>query len=89
MTPGQSRDRRAHPDHYKRYVQDYIARYGVWKCEANALVGNPSGAQALLEEAINHYIPSYHPDEAVSRNEPAQQQVRAEIATLMRDYRFE
>lgn len=30
-----------HPDHFKPYVQDYLARFGVWKCEANALVGNP------------------------------------------------
>ena len=30
-----------HPDHSKPYVQDYLARFGGRKCEANALVVTP------------------------------------------------
>ena len=30
-----------HNDHNKDYVQDYIAEFGVRKCEANALVVEP------------------------------------------------
>lgn len=78
-----------HPHHYKPYVQNYIARYGVWKCEANALVGNPREAERLLESAITRFIPADHPDSVVERNEPAQQQVRHEISRLIKDWTFE
>lgn len=78
-----------HPDHHKPYVQDYIARYGVWKCEANALVGHPQRARDLLEDAINEYIPADHPDVVEEENEPGQAEVRDHIATLMRDWSFD
>ena len=78
-----------HPDHYKPYVQDYIARYGVWKCEANALVGNPRKAQDLLEGAINRFIPASHPDDVDALNEPGQEQVRDEISRLVQSWTFE
>lgn len=78
-----------HPDHSKPYVQDYIARFGVWKCEANALVGNPRKARDLLESAINRFVPASHPDDAEERNAPGKEQVRLEIARLMQDWRFE
>lgn len=77
-----------HPDHYKPYVQDYIARFGVWKCEANALVGNPAEAKALLEGAINQFIPAHHPGEVEEQNEPGQAEVRAEIARRMQTWTF-
>jgi len=78
-----------HPDHDKSYVQDYIARFGVWKCEANALVGHPARARGLLESAINEFIPREHPDNITAVNEPGQQAVRAEIARLMQTWTFE
>lgn len=78
-----------HPDHLKPYVQDYIARYGVWKCEANALVGHPRKAEGLLETAINRFIPASHPDDVRGRNEPGQAAVREEIARLMQGWTFE
>lgn len=80
---------RQHPDHHKPYVQDYIARFGVWKCEANALVGKPRRAEAMLEDAINRFIPASHADDITAQNEPAQAEVRDEIARLMRDWSFE
>lgn len=78
-----------HPDHFKPYVQDYIARFGVWKCEANALVGNPRQAKGLLESAINRFIPATHPADIEAKNEPAKEEVREEISRLMRDWTFE
>lgn len=79
----------AHPDHGKAYVQDYMARFGVWKCEANALVGHPQRAERLLEDAINEFIPEGHPEAVEARNAPGQAQVRDEIARLMRTWTFE
>lgn len=78
-----------HPDHFKPYVQDYLARFGVWKCEANALVGHPARARTLLEDAINQLIPASHPDDIKARNEPGQQAVRDEIAKLMQSWTFD
>jgi hypothetical protein len=80
---------RRHPDHLKPYVQDYIARFGVWKCEANALVGHPRKAERLLEAAINRFIPAAHPDEIRAINRPGQRRVREEIARLMETWTFE
>lgn len=78
-----------HPDHNKPYVQDYLAQFGVWKCEANALVGNPRGAKALLERAINRYIPASHPNDVEQANEPAREEVRQEISRLVQGWTFE
>lgn len=78
-----------HPDHFKRYVQDYIARFGVWKCEANALVGNPRGAQGLLEGAINRFIPASHIRQIEELNEPGQEAVRDHISRLIKNWTFE
>lgn len=80
---------RSHPDHYKPYVQDYLRQFGAWKCEANALVGHPAPARTLLEEAINRFIPARHPREAQERNGPGRDAVRAEIARLMKDWKFD
>lgn len=78
-----------HPDHQKPYVRDYIDRFGIWKCEANALVGHPQKARDLLQEAINKYIPVDHPDIVKDENEPGQAAVRTEIARLMQSWTFE
>lgn len=80
---------RRHPDHNKPYVQDYIDRFGVWKCEANALVGNPGEAQALLERAINDYIPASHPMDIREKNRPGREAVMEEIQNLVQNWTFE
>lgn len=78
-----------HPDHFKPYVQDYIRQFGVWKCEANALVGHPAKARNMLEAAINQFIPASHLAEIEEKNEPGQAAVRSEIARLMQSWTFE
>lgn len=50
-----------HPDHRKPYVQNYIASQGRRKVEANALVRDLRGSRALVEAAINRYIPASWP----------------------------
>jgi hypothetical protein len=79
----------SHPDHSKPYVQNYIREFGVWKCEANALVGHPAKARALLEDAINEYIPASHPDDIEELNEPGHASVRSEISRLMQGWTFD
>jgi hypothetical protein len=46
-------------------VQDYIRRFGVRKCEANALVVEPDIGRALIRTAILEHIP----DDAIERYE--------------------
>ncbi len=79
----------SHPDHDKPYVQNYIHQFGVWKCEANALVSNPEGSELLLESAINEFIPADHLDEVKAENEPGQEAVREHVAELMKDWKFD
>lgn len=86
---GQDLSNPNHPDHFKPYVQDYIARFGVWKCEANALVGHPREANALLEDAINRFIPFHHPDDIEAKNEAGKEAVRGEISRLMQGWTFQ
>jgi hypothetical protein len=45
-----------HPDHFKPYVQDYIARYGIRKVEANALLRNVPAARQLCRDAVLKYV---------------------------------
>lgn len=45
-----------HPNYRQGYVQDYLARYGARKCEANALVVRPAAARQLCEAAILTYL---------------------------------
>lgn len=46
----------SHPNHYLPYVQDYLAKYGARKCEANALVVRPRDAEDLVRQAIEKYL---------------------------------
>ena len=49
-------DDEGHADHNKDYVQDYIAKYGVRKCEANALVVVPDIGRQLCRDAILEHV---------------------------------
>ena len=55
---GQRLDDPHHADHNKPYVQDYIRRFGVRKCEANALVVAPNIGRALCRNAILEHVPT-------------------------------
>lgn len=77
-----------HPDHHKPYVQDYIAQYGVWKVEANALVANPRAAQRIFTDAVEEFIPESHLAYVRAENQPGQKAVRTEIERLMQSWTF-
>lgn len=51
-------DDKNHADHNKDYVQGYIAKFGVKKCEANALVVAPEVGRQLCRDAILEHIPA-------------------------------
>ena len=53
---GGNLDDENHDDRKKEYVQDYIAKFGVRKCEANALVVEPEIGRQLCRAAICEYI---------------------------------
>jgi hypothetical protein len=70
---GQRFDDPRHPDHNKDYVQNYIRRFGVRKCEANALVVAPDVGRDLCRRTILGYVPAdapadYHDRLSVERD---------------------
>ena len=69
-----------HPDHEKRYVQDYIAEFGVRKCEANALVVEPEIGRRLCRDAILQYVPA----DAVERYKRKLDSVRKRLRQTLR-----
>jgi len=48
----------SHKNYYLPYVQEYLAKVGVRKCEANALVVRPREAGDLVRNAIEAYVGS-------------------------------
>lgn len=45
-----------HKNHSMSYVQEYIGKFGVRKCEANAIVPMPKIARKLVEDTIKEYL---------------------------------
>jgi hypothetical protein len=72
-----------HNDHKKPYVQDYIARFGVRKVEANALVVRPQAGRQLCLDAIQRYIPDGLLSDFEARREDAQEEARAVAERLL------
>jgi len=70
-----------HADHEKRYVRDYIAEFGVRKCEANALVVEPEVGRKLVRDAILEHIPA----DAVERYERKLDRVRKQLRRALRE----
>jgi len=56
IVQGRTKNGRLHPNFDRPYVQEYLEEVGVRKCEANALVVDPSGARELMTEAIEKYL---------------------------------
>jgi hypothetical protein len=72
---GEQLDDPDHGDHYKRHVQDYIAQFGVRKCEASALVAQPEVGRQLVRDALLQHIPA----DAVQRYERKLKRVRERL----------
>jgi hypothetical protein len=69
----------SHPDHFKPYVQDYLAVHGPRKCEANALVVAPAEGRALLRASITDYLPADAAAAYEERLKGPRAEVRAEM----------
>jgi len=80
---GQRLDDRRHPDHFKPYVQSYLAAFGTRKCEANALVVAPEIGRQLCRDAILRYVDATAPRRYQRRLESAQRDLRRIINDLL------
>lgn len=78
-----------HPDHHKPYVQNYIDRFGVWKVEANALVGNTRAAVRLFEDALSEFMPLNHVENWRASNMDGFEAVQRHIAEKMQNWSFD
>jgi hypothetical protein len=77
-------DDRKHPDHFKPYVQEYIARFGVRKVEANALLKRPQAGRNLCRKAILKYVKPRGIQAFEAALEPRRQAVNIAIQRLLR-----
>jgi hypothetical protein len=80
---GERLDDPKHPDHNKSYVQDYIARFGVRKCEANALVVVPGLGRQLCRDAILRFVSADAPAKYRRRLHRARLQLRRAIRGML------
>lgn len=80
---GQQLDDPNHDDHGKEYVQDYITRFGVRKCEANALVVVPEIGRQLCRHAILEHVPADAPARYRERLTRARKALRMAIRRRM------
>jgi len=56
IVQGKTKDGNPHPNFHLPYVQDYLKKHGVRKCEANAIVVKPDQGRALCRQAIEEYL---------------------------------
>jgi hypothetical protein len=66
------------------FVKEYIKKYGVRKCEANALMKVPVRGRLLCKEAIERYLDR----ESVSRFEAKRQEIRNELDSFKQGNRL-
>jgi hypothetical protein len=65
--------------------QTYIARFGVRKVEANALVVAPEAGRELCRQAILKYLPANAPEKYERALTRRRQGARKEILRLLRE----
>jgi hypothetical protein len=65
----------SHKNHKMPYVQEYIQKFGLRKCEANALVPKPREARFLVENTIIAFLG----DDALSRFKNKMEAVKNEM----------
>jgi hypothetical protein len=78
---GRHLDDPRHADHNKPYVQDYIRRFGVRKCEANALVVQPQAGRNMCRDWILRHVPA----DAVALYEDSLAPLRQEYEQALRE----
>ena len=81
---GEQLDDPDHNDYNKNYVQDYIAKFGVRKCEANALVVAPEIGRELCRSAILEHIPANAPAKYQRKLKRVRRQLQQELQKRMK-----
>lgn len=71
-----------HPDHNKAYVKDYIEKYGVRKCEANAILPLRDFAKQDCEEAIQKYLGLNSHEKYEKGLEKTKREIKAMLKTI-------
>jgi len=75
---GRTKNGKPHKNFNMSYVQEYLRKYGVRKCEANAISKIPKAAQELCRQAIQKYLGK----NAINRFDKLRQDVLDEFARL-------
>jgi hypothetical protein len=75
----------SHPDHHLTYVQDYLAKFGGRKVEANALVVRPEAGRGLCREAILKYVAEDAPAAYREKLRPFREELQTEVVRLLRE----
>lgn len=70
-----------HPDHNKEYVQTYIKKYGVRKCEAEAIIKNTENARKLCKKTVEKYLGA----DAKQRFAQKRENVKEKIKSFLKD----
>jgi len=83
---GKDLSKPSHSDHFKDYVQTYLADHGPQKVEANALAANPGAARAIIEAAINRFIDPDDLDRFQERLVPHREAAADALRRLIEDF---
>lgn len=76
-----------HKDHFKPYVQNYLAKYGVRKVEGNALVVVPQAGRDLCEAAILKYmVDPTLPERFMEGLQPNRDELRDAVKSALAEY---
>ncbi|MCG8617803.1 MAG: hypothetical protein MI802_16425, partial [Desulfobacterales bacterium] len=89
VVQGTTKNGRPHPNFHLPYLQEYIAKIGVRKCEANALVIAPEAGRALCERTIVDYLGEDCLDRFRNKKETEKQKVLETKAKFKVDERIE
>lgn len=71
-----------HPDHNKAYVKNYIEKYGVRKCEANAILPIRDFAKQDCEEAIQKYLGTNPHENYEKEMSKTRKEIKAMLKTI-------
>jgi hypothetical protein len=75
-----------HRDYGKPHVQEYIAKYGERKCEANALIVRPEAGRRLCRDAIRRYVRNSDLDRHSAALAAARKNLRREFPAALRRF---
>lgn len=75
IVQGTTKGGKPHPNFNMPYVQEYLKKFGVRKCEANSLVIRPEQSRKLCRDAIESYLGH----DAINRFKVKRQAIKDEV----------